>query len=266
MLLQMNSINWVAEEHDAKIEISENQVDEFGVFRMSLPSFPSPLTANGFGYFRIAIWFPNRSDYQLYDVDMHNVPILRLTPTKSTRQTPYYFVEGPVENRIQNLFIYRRKFFISSFFKLMAWHTGGWLCRLDHAQLQPIVPIFAVSDTKKLKWVGNVGLYRDSDAFRNWVQHQTSSHYENILETGAPSLSTNLNSQTDAIPLFVAETLLEKAIANKQICPISFEELKKGQTAVTSCFHLFEQNAIQEWMKTHSKCPICKKKCSVTHC
>lgn len=235
--------------------------------KMTVPSFPSPVTANGFGYVRIAIWFPNRSDYQLYDVDTQNVPILHLTPTKSTRQTPYYFAEGPVENRIHNLFIYCRTFFFSSFFKLTAWHTGGWLCRLDGTQIQPIVPIFAVSNTKNLKWIGNVGLQRGSDVFQNWVQRQTNSHYEDVLETWThSSRSPKLNSQTDPIPLFVAETLLEKAIQCKQTCPISFEPLDKGKTAVTSCFHLFDQNAIQEWMKTRSICPVCKKVCSVTNC
>jgi SUMO ligase MMS21 Smc5/6 complex component len=30
-------------------------------------------------------------------------------------------------------------------------------------------------------------------------------------------------------------------------------------TTVTSCFHIFETDAIQTWLRGHTTCPVCKQ-------
>ncbi len=242
-------------------------------------SFPNVFNGNGHRMLlsRIAIWSIQKSDYQMYDVNRDDWPTVRLTPTQSDRTSPFYFAEGPHDTQSRTITLYRPRARIHSHVDMAIWHTGGWLCRLRGAnQLDPVVPILAVSDPGKLIWSSNVGLHRNTEAFREWVQFQTPFHHRPIIHNRimarasrwedeenaeAPTLPT-----PDPVPLFVAETLLEKAVAAEETCPISMEPFAKGTVAVTSCFHIFQKAAIEEWREKHNSCPVCKKVCAITAC
>jgi hypothetical protein len=61
------------------------------------------------------------------------------------------------------------------------------------------------------------------------------------------------------VPKFVADALVTAAVAAEAICPITMEPITAASAAVTSCFHVFEANAIAIWLTTNHSCPTCKQ-------
>lgn len=66
------------------------------------------------------------------------------------------------------------------------------------------------------------------------------------------------------LPERVGHLLIDNAFKGDDSCPITaipFSELPS--ITVTSCFHVFESDAIRTWMQDSSQCPVCR--CSVTN-
>ena len=66
------------------------------------------------------------------------------------------------------------------------------------------------------------------------------------------------------IPQHVVRALLRDAAMQDEVCAITGEDLDVTNGAVTTCFHLFEKNAIAKWLSMHNsqdKCPVCNAKC-----
>ena len=68
------------------------------------------------------------------------------------------------------------------------------------------------------------------------------------------------------IPQRIAWIIAEDASRNKDNCPITLEPISPLTAAVTSCYHVFDANAIAYWFETHSECPVCKTSCITTVC
>lgn len=67
------------------------------------------------------------------------------------------------------------------------------------------------------------------------------------------------------IPQHIVMALLRDAAMQEEICPITSEEIDVANGAVTSCFHLFEKNAIMQWLlmpNSRDKCPVCNSQCN----
>jgi hypothetical protein len=60
-------------------------------------------------------------------------------------------------------------------------------------------------------------------------------------------------------PKFVADALIAASVAAEATCPITMEPITAATAAVTSCFHVFEANAIAIWLTDHQTCPTCKQ-------
>ena len=61
------------------------------------------------------------------------------------------------------------------------------------------------------------------------------------------------------IPAFVAEMVKGRAIASGDFCPISQVPFEKDVPAtLLGCFHLYDPESIQAWMKIKKACPMCK--------
>jgi len=60
------------------------------------------------------------------------------------------------------------------------------------------------------------------------------------------------------LPKFVADALIRDAVAANANCPITMEPITTDTAAVTSCFHVFDANAIAIWLADHRTCPTCK--------
>ena len=46
-------------------------------------------------------------------------------------------------------------------------------------------------------------------------------------------------------------------------CPITFEPIQEATAAVTSCQHVFKREAIVQWLKKNTTCPVCRDECEV---
>ena len=67
------------------------------------------------------------------------------------------------------------------------------------------------------------------------------------------------------IPQHIVMALLRDAAMQEEVCPITSEEIDVSNGAVTSCFHLFEKNAIMQWLlmpNSRDKCPVCNAQCN----
>ena len=74
-----------------------------------------------------------------------------------------------------------------------------------------------------------------------------------------PSPVSRPSSGALPIPELVGTLLIRDAITSDDSCPITavpFAELES--LTATSCFHVFETEAIEAWLSEHSQCPVCR--------
>ncbi len=61
------------------------------------------------------------------------------------------------------------------------------------------------------------------------------------------------------IPELVGSLLIQNARTNDDTCPISTVPYKElVSLTATSCFHIFDTESIQIWLKEHQQCPVCR--------
>jgi len=91
---------------------------------------------------------------------------------------------------------------------------------------------------------------------------------ENIRQQ-EPSLSVRLPAQAPAakVPAFVAAILKQNAIANRNTCAITFDEITQDtKTVVTPCFHIFTETGMLKWLEINPVCPSCKAPVDKVNC
>ena len=67
------------------------------------------------------------------------------------------------------------------------------------------------------------------------------------------------------IPQHAVRAFLRDAAMQEETCPITGNDIDIENGAITSCFHLFEKNAIATWLAmpaSQDKCPVCNYKCN----
>lgn len=61
------------------------------------------------------------------------------------------------------------------------------------------------------------------------------------------------------LPDAVGTLLLEQAWRGDDACPITSAPYKElARLSVTSCFHIFDTDAISRWHQEHASCPVCR--------
>jgi hypothetical protein len=69
------------------------------------------------------------------------------------------------------------------------------------------------------------------------------------------------------IPQRIAWLIAEESSKSKETCAITTDEISPITAAVTSCFHVFEYDSIQEWVNKNPArptCPVCREVCAIT--
>lgn len=222
-----------------------------------------------------AVWSDSKKDFQIVEVDRNEWPLLKFNYVASNRTNPFYFAEDPMFDRqSRTVTVYRPRARIHTHVDVAVWYTGGWLCKRNGQQLRPVIPFLGVSDHRILTWVGNPGI-RVSQDFLDWQTFQTSFHttpiIRNRLLSSALQATTTEESAKPAapepipLPAFVARALLRDAIASEQVCPITMDPLTEGAATVTTCFHVFDREAIAVWRTRTAACPVCKQVCDITN-
>ena len=85
----------------------------------------------------------------------------------------------------------------------------------------------------------------------------------------APIPTTTPSSQNRkiAIPKRIAWIIAEDASKNGMDCPITLNPISPITASVTSCFHVFETEAIEQALRLNAMCPMCRtKNVSYTKC
>jgi hypothetical protein len=73
----------------------------------------------------------------------------------------------------------------------------------------------------------------------------------------------------ESIPRRIAWLIAEDAQKQGDTCAITMEEISPMTAAVTTCFHVFNGDALAEWVARHTNaskipCPVCRKDFSMT--
>ena len=95
-----------------------------------------------------------------------------------------------------------------------------------------------------------------------------SRYQEDLAATVLASLSSYRPRPTVTVqrppplPKHIQTIVLEKAEAEGKTCPITLTPIKRTTGSVTSCGHMFQTAAIQEWMRENATCPECRQICS----
>jgi hypothetical protein len=60
----------------------------------------------------------------------------------------------------------------------------------------------------------------------------------------------------------VADIMIADAVKNSASCPITMDPIKAESAAcVAPCYHVFEKEAITQWLGGHDSCPQCREPC-----
>lgn len=90
--------------------------------------------------------------------------------------------------------------------------------------------------------------------------HPSTRNMTPPTRSGPPPLQPLI----DIIPQHAIKLILLGALIEGETCPITTNDITLTNGAVTSCFHLFDKDAINQWLNTpasRGECPVCKDSC-----
>ena len=65
----------------------------------------------------------------------------------------------------------------------------------------------------------------------------------------------------NSLPKFVADLILRNAAAEGARCPITMDPIEETDVfTVTACYHVFNAEALQRWLRERSTCPECNSR------
>jgi hypothetical protein len=84
--------------------------------------------------------------------------------------------------------------------------------------------------------------------------------YPPIQAQPQPNVVTN----AEPLPKRIAWLVAEDASKKGETCSITLDPISPITASVTSCYHVFDKDAIQKWLLTNPLCPMCKKPTKAT--
>jgi hypothetical protein len=235
--------------------------------------YPLPMTANPrlwgtdfktflFPFF--AVYFEKQNRFCLYRIKVAGKYHI-LEPYRTERTDPYYL--NPTGNPSNHpLEVYS----VKSQFPFCIWFQEAWLCRKNGPRMSPVIPVMKltnfINNCKYTKYFSTT-VYESPAAIEWFRQYKTIDKSMVRLATDIALPIPHepvLAAEPHPIPVFVSTLLIEDAIAKKQDCSITMEPITATTATVTSCYHVFDKDAIRQWLGTNKTCPVCKQKCTLS--
>jgi len=109
----------------------------------------------------------------------------------------------------------------------------------------------------------NLGYDEEAEAIAAAVLASLSGSGSGSGPSPSPSPSPRIESKPQPLPVHIRTIVLERAESDGKTCPITLTPIRTPTASVTSCGHIFQTAAIQEWLSTNETCPECRQKCSI---
>ena len=110
-------------------------------------------------------------------------------------------------------------------------------------------------------------VYTISQPLRTLLEQPLSSLQASAPPAAEPAPPPSAPPAPVKPPTFVADIMKGDAIKMGQVCPISLDVFTDSAAmCMTPCFHLFDTERIEEWLKGTPSCPVCKASCTLENC
>jgi hypothetical protein len=163
---------------------------------------------------------------------------------------------------------YRETSMQIDYYTNMVTRTSKYLSSERHA----IIPVYEMSTPNMVLPDRFYDVYMGNDRRREW--HFLAAEFPSAAAgvpapvpappiaahrpSAPPSPSPAPLTQPQQIPPHVFKVFVEAAIAKKETCPITMEEITMENVAMTPCGHLFDKTALQMALRTRNTCPQCR--------
>ena len=93
------------------------------------------------------------------------------------------------------------------------------------------------------------------------------SQQPNIFDDAMDLLATmysddiHITCNDKKMPHHIVKLIAQDAVNRGEVCPITMDDITLDMCAVTSCFHVFNRDALNTWHVSHNTCPVCKQIC-----
>lgn len=77
----------------------------------------------------------------------------------------------------------------------------------------------------------------------------------------SPILTTKRHIEIIKPKKEIIDTIIKLSIDKKENCPIKFSPLEFETSVLTSCYHVFDKESINEWYSKNKNCPVCRANC-----
>jgi len=161
---------------------------------------------------------------------------------------------------------YRETSMQVDYYTNMVTRTSKYLSSERHA----VIPVYEMTTPNLVLPDRFYDVYMGNDRRREWhflgaefpsatvAAPRPSAPPSSLSASAAPADATRLEAQPQQIPRHVFKVFVEAAIAKKETCPITMEEITMENVAMTPCGHLFDKTALQMALRTRNTCPQCR--------
>jgi len=139
--------------------------------------------------------------------------------------------------------------------RTLIWKTG-WTVHLNGEDI-PVVDLECRDLMKKYEF----SVKREGDTMHICRERQSAQRFlrlsalkVNISHFIVEPIVTPLH-----VPTFVGKLVKDELIRKEDICPITSHRFElTSPAALTACFHAFDPEALQAWLKLKKECPTCR--------
>jgi len=139
--------------------------------------------------------------------------------------------------------------------RTLIWKTG-WTVDFDGEEV-PVIDLECRDIAKKYEF----SIKRTGDTMLACRERQSAQRFLRLsaLNVNISHFSAEPSVTPLRIPTFVAKLVKDELIRKEDICPITSNRFETDlPAALTACFHAFDPEALQAWLKLKKECPTCR--------